>query len=121
MYVGGECLRGRFPAETQTPRFVPQPFGSDAGKLAALREQLALLGLSLGGGDKPMPKHYAELADKIADRPDRELIQTMLLRSMQQAVYEAQNQGHFRPGIRTLRPLYLAHPPLSRFDGAPRD
>lgn len=69
--------------------------GPTPEKLAALREQLALLGLSLGGGDKPMPKHYAELADKITDRPDRELIQTMLLRSMQQAVYEAQNQGHF--------------------------
>ena len=35
------------------------------------------------------------LRDKIADRPDRELIQTMLLRSMQQAVYEARNEGHF--------------------------
>ena len=69
--------------------------GPTPEKLTALREQLALLGLSLGGGDKPMPKHYAELADKIADRPDRELIQTMLLRSMQQAVYEARNEGHF--------------------------
>ena len=69
--------------------------GPTPEKLAALREQLALLGLSLGGGDKPMPKHYAQLADKIADRPDRELIQTMLLRSMQQAVYEARNEGHF--------------------------
>ena len=69
--------------------------GPTQEKLTALHEQLALLGLSLGGGDKPMPKHYAELADKIADRPDRELIQTMLLRSMQQAVYEARNEGHF--------------------------
>ena len=58
-------------------------------------EKLALLGLALGGGDKPTPKDYAELSDKIAGRPDRELIQTMLLRSMQQAVYEAENQGHF--------------------------
>ena len=69
--------------------------GPTPEKLAALREQLALLGLSLGGGDKPTPKHYAELAEKISGRPDRELIQTMLLRSMQQAVYEAENQGHF--------------------------
>ena len=69
--------------------------GPTPEKLAALREQLALLGLALGGGDKPTPKDYAELSDKIAGRPDRELIQTMLLRSMQQAVYEAENQGHF--------------------------
>lgn len=64
-------------------------------KLATLREQLALLGLSLGGGDDPKPKHYGELAEKIADRPDRELLQTMLLRSMQQAMYKPENEGHF--------------------------
>ncbi len=69
--------------------------GPTPEKLATLREQLALLGLSLGGGDDPKPKHYGELAAKIADRPDRELLQTMLLRSMQQAMYEPDNEGHF--------------------------
>lgn len=69
--------------------------GPTPEKLATLREQLALLGLSLGGGDNPTPKHYGELAAKIADRPDRELLQTMLLRSMQQAMYEPENVGHF--------------------------
>lgn len=69
--------------------------GPTPEKLATLREQLALLGLSLGGGDNPTPKHYGELAEKIADRPDRELLQTMLLRSMQQAMYEPENVGHF--------------------------
>lgn len=69
--------------------------GPTPEKLSTLREQLGLLGLSLGGGDDPSPKHYADLADKIAERNDRELIQTMLLRSMQQAVYEPENQGHF--------------------------
>ncbi|MDO4696944.1 MAG: ribonuclease R [Neisseria sp.] len=69
--------------------------GPTPEKLAALREQLGLLGLSLGGGDKPAPKHYAELAEKIAGRDDSGLLQTMLLRSMQQAVYGAENEGHF--------------------------
>lgn len=69
--------------------------GPTEEKLNVLREQLALLGLSLGGKKQPTPKDYAALAQKIQDRPDRELIQTMLLRSMQQAVYEAENQGHF--------------------------
>lgn len=64
-------------------------------RLTKLREQLGLLGLQLGGGDKPAPKHYAELASQIGERTDRELIQTMLLRSMQQAVYEPENEGHF--------------------------
>ena len=69
--------------------------GPTPEKLTTLCEQLALLGLSLGGGENPQPKHYGELAEKIANRPDRELLQTMMLRSMQQAVYEPENQGHF--------------------------
>ena len=69
--------------------------GPTPEKLAVLREQLALLGLRLGGGDKPEPKHYGKLAEQIAERPDREALQSMLLRSMQQAVYEAENEGHF--------------------------
>ena len=69
--------------------------GPTPEKLATLREQLGLLGLHLGGGDKPTPKDYATLAEKIADRPDQELLQVMLLRSMQQAAYEPSNEGHF--------------------------
>lgn len=33
--------------------------------------------------------------DKVADRPDHEMLQTMLLRSMKQAVYDPENRGHF--------------------------
>lgn len=69
--------------------------GPTPEKLTTLREQLALLGLQLGGGDEPTPKHYAQLAEAINDRSDKTLIQTMLLRSMQQAVYEDNNEGHF--------------------------
>ncbi|MFV2028813.1 ribonuclease R [Neisseria sp. S1] len=69
--------------------------GPTPEKLATLREQLGLLGLHLEGGDHPTPKDYAILAEKIKNRPDRELLQVMLLRSMQQAVYEPENQGHF--------------------------
>ena len=69
--------------------------GPTPEKLTVLREQLGLLGLSLGGGDKPIPKDYAVLAEQIKDRPDHELLQVMLLRSMQQAVYEPQSDGHF--------------------------
>lgn len=51
--------------------------------------------MHLGGGDNPSPKDYARLAEQFAERPDAELLQVMLLRSMQQAVYEPGNQGHF--------------------------
>ena len=69
--------------------------GPTPEKLATLREQLSLLGLQLGGGDNPTPKDYAALAEQFKDRPDAELLQVMMLRSMQQAVYEPHCDGHF--------------------------
>lgn len=64
-------------------------------KLTAFRSFLAECGLSLSGGNKPTPMDYAQLLEQIKLRPDHELIQTMLLRSMSQAVYSADNIGHF--------------------------
>ncbi|MEC5320765.1 ribonuclease R [Brenneria populi subsp. brevivirga] len=61
----------------------------------ALRSVLGELGLTLKGGMKPQPKDYAALMDEVADRPDSEMLQTMLLRSMKQAVYDPENRGHF--------------------------
>ncbi|HEZ2632692.1 TPA: ribonuclease R [Neisseria meningitidis] len=69
--------------------------GSTPEKLATLREQLGLLGLQLGGGDNPSPKDYAALVEQFKGRPDAELLQVMMLRSMQQAVYEPHCDGHF--------------------------
>ena len=64
-------------------------------KLTDLREFLGELGLKLPGGAKPTAKDYAALLDGVKERPDRHLIQTVLLRSMQQAMYSSDNVGHF--------------------------
>jgi ribonuclease R len=64
-------------------------------KVSALREFLAELGLQLPGGEVPRPKDYAQLLDKIRSRPDFTLLQTILLRSLKQAVYSPDNAGHF--------------------------
>jgi ribonuclease R len=45
--------------------------------------------------EQPEPADYGIILDKVAGRPDQELIQTMLLRSMRQAVYQSDNLGHF--------------------------
>ncbi len=66
-----------------------------AEKLTALREFLGELGLSLKGGDAPEAADYAELMHKIQGRDDAHLIQTVMLRSMNQAVYSPDNLGHF--------------------------
>ena len=64
-------------------------------KIEGLKEFLAEVGLTLGGGEKPEPGDYAELLASIQERPDMHLIQTVLLRSLQQAVYTPDNNGHF--------------------------
>lgn len=63
--------------------------------ITSFRTVLNELGLTLSGGNKPQPIDYAALLEAIADRPDHEMLQTMLLRSMKQAVYDPENRGHF--------------------------
>jgi ribonuclease R len=69
--------------------------GPTPERLENLRTLLKALGLSLGGGDRPQPKDFAELLERIRNRPDTQLLQTVLLRTMQQAVYSPHNVGHF--------------------------
>jgi ribonuclease R len=64
-------------------------------KVAALRAFLAELGLQLPGGDIPQPRDYAKLLERIRGRPDFNLLQTVLLRSLKQALYTPENVGHF--------------------------
>jgi ribonuclease R len=64
-------------------------------KLEALREFLSELGLVLKGGDSPTAKNYGELLEQVREREDFHLIQTVMLRSMSQATYTPDNQGHF--------------------------
>ncbi|MCS6135745.1 ribonuclease R [Shewanella baltica] len=64
-------------------------------KLANFKEFLAERGLTMPGGLEPTPSDYQNVMLQIADRPDAELIQVMLLRSMRQAIYTPDNEGHF--------------------------
>ncbi|PCK03694.1 MAG: hypothetical protein COA42_20060 [Alteromonadaceae bacterium] len=69
--------------------------GPQQKKLETMRAFLAEKGLSLGGGKKPSPKHYDQLLRSIEQRSDAKTIQTMMLRSLGQAEYSADNLGHF--------------------------
>ncbi|QSX29522.1 ribonuclease R [Shewanella cyperi] len=64
-------------------------------KLTQFKDFLAERGLSMGGGLEPQPSDYQALMELVAGRPDAELIQVMLLRSMRQAIYTPDNEGHF--------------------------
>ncbi|WP_416884852.1 ribonuclease R [Marinospirillum sp.] len=69
--------------------------GPKTERLETLRAFLGELGITLGGGDKPTPEDYQALFAQIRGRADAAVIQTMMLRSMQQAVYSPENLGHF--------------------------
>lgn len=69
--------------------------GPKEQKLLSLREFLGEVGLGLKGGDKPEAGDYSALLRQIQTRPDAHLIQTVLLRSLSQAVYSPDNKGHF--------------------------
>ncbi len=84
-----------FLHENKQPALFRVHEGPTPEKLAALRSFLAEFGLDLGGGDKPHAKEYAALLDKIKDRPDHGLLQTVMLRSLKQAIYSPDNKGHF--------------------------
>jgi len=69
--------------------------GPTSEKLSDLRSFLGEFGLSLGGGDTPQASDYATLLEKVKHRPDMLLLQTVMLRSLRQAVYSPENAGHF--------------------------
>ena len=69
--------------------------GPTPEKLESLHTFLKEFGLGLGGGDNPAAKDYAALLDEVRKRPDAQLLQTVMLRSLRQAIYSPDNLGHF--------------------------
>ncbi|HRQ57320.1 MAG TPA: ribonuclease R [Azoarcus taiwanensis] len=69
--------------------------GPTPERLVKLREFLKEFGFGLAGGDDPSAKDYGKLLDQVRDRPDAQLLQTVMLRSLRQAVYSPDNVGHF--------------------------
>jgi ribonuclease R len=93
--ITANMAAARFLNNRKMPKLLRIHDGPTVDKLLNLRSFLGELGLSLGGGAKPTPLDYMHLIDSIKDRPDAHLIQTVLLRSMSQAVYSPELKGHF--------------------------
>ena len=84
-----------FLIEHEHPSLFRVHEGPNEDKLTQVRSMLKDFGLSLGGGKDPSPGDYAALIVKIKGRPDQPLLNTVLLRSLRQAVYSPENAGHF--------------------------
>jgi ribonuclease R len=93
--ITANVATARYLLKHQIPALYRIHDGPTAEKVEDLRAFLGEFGLYLGGGDEPQAQDYAELLNQIKERPDAHLIQTVLLRSLRQAVYSPDNVGHF--------------------------
>ena len=94
--LAANVATARFLGDLELPGLYRVHDGPKPEKVERLREFLNALGLSLTRkkGD-PTPEDYAEVLRKVQGRPDAQLIQTVMLRSLSQAVYSPHNAGHF--------------------------
>lgn len=93
--LAANVAAAKFLERHQLPALYRVHEGPTEEKLETLRKFLGELALDLGGGDKPGPDDYQRLLAGLNDRPDAHIIQTMMLRSLRQAVYQPENLGHF--------------------------
>ena len=93
--IAANVEAAKFLAANEMPTLYRDHETPKEEKLADLRVFLSELGLDLPGGDKPEAQNYALLLAAVRERPDAHLIQTVMLRSLNQAVYSPDNKGHF--------------------------
>ena len=85
----------RFLEKNKQPALYRVHEGPTEEKLRDLRRFLNEMGLSMPGHREPIPADYSAILRAVQERPDAHMIQTVLLRSMSQAVYDPDNRGHF--------------------------
>lgn len=93
--ISANAAAARFLDRRKIPYLRRVHEGPDSDKVAEVRQFLAELGLRLPGGDKPEPADYMAVLNKARGRPDYHLIQTLLMRTLTQAVYSPEKKGHF--------------------------
>ena len=84
-----------FIAHSKHPGLFRVHEGPTPEKKEILRNYLKAIGLGMTISDNPAPGEFQAIAEATKDRPDAQQIHSMLLRSMQQAIYTPVNSGHF--------------------------
>lgn len=93
--LAANVATARFLEKAEIPTLYRVHAAPEEDKITELRHFLGQLGLQLGGGKKPTPKDFQLTMSKIGDKPEKQLIETVMLRSLKQANYVEANQGHF--------------------------
>ena len=93
--LAANVATARFLERAKIPTLYRVHPAPEEDKILGLRKFLGELGLQLGGGKKPSPKDFQVTLAAIGDRPEKHLIETVMLRSLKQAQYIESNDGHF--------------------------
>ena len=93
--LAANVCSAEFIAQGKQPGLFRVHEGPTPEKQEILRGYLKVMGVSQTIGDKPTPGDFQRIAQATKERPDAQQIHTMLLRSMQQAIYTPMNSGHF--------------------------
>ena len=94
MLAANVCT-AKFLEKSKLPALYRVHEGPSEDRLTSVRDFLGELGMGLGGGHDPQPEDYQRVLRSAKNRDDASVIQSVLLRSMSQAVYQAENLGHF--------------------------
>ena len=93
--IAANVAAARFLGQHELPGLYRVHDAPTASRMEDLRGFLAGLGVAVPGEEIPTPSDLQQLIESVAHRPDRSVIETVVLRSMKQAQYAARNDGHF--------------------------
>ena len=93
--LAANVATANFLAKAKIPTLYRVHPAPEEDKVIALRQFLGEFGLQLSGGKKPTPKDFQRTLAALGDRPEKHLIETVMLRSLKQAQYIEANDGHF--------------------------
>ncbi|MEL0027833.1 MAG: ribonuclease R, partial [Perlucidibaca sp.] len=95
MMLAANVASAAYVLKAKMPALFRNHEGPKNEKLIKLRGYLQALGLRFTGAPRPKPADFLAVINQIGERPDKHIIETMLLRSLSQAVYSPDNLGHF--------------------------
>jgi len=93
--IAANVATARFLDKNKIPSLYRVHESPPIERLEDVHTFLAEFGLALGGGESPTPLDYAKVLQRVQGRPEADLVQTVLLRSLSQAVYSPDHKGHF--------------------------
>ncbi len=119
--IAANMSAARFLKKHKMPALYRNHEGPNVDKLPNLQEFLAGFGIAMGT-ENPTPTDYARLVDEARERPEANMIQTVILRSMLQACYSPNPAiGHFGLALEGLRAFHITHSALPGSVGASGD